>query len=208
MTLDTMFATKSLIPVVVIDRAEDAVPLAEALLEGGIKSIEITLRTPAGMAAIEQVAKHVPDIIVGSGTVLNAEQMTQAKNAGAVFQVSPGLTDSLAQHAADNHIEWLPGITNASGIMQALQAGHSRVKFFPASLSGGVPVLKQFGSVFPDLKICPTGGISMDNMNDYAALGNVFAIGGSWLTPKDLIANKEWTKITTIAKDSVAALNA
>jgi len=208
MTLDTMFATKTLIPVVVIDRAEDAVPLAEALLEGGIKSIEITLRTAAGMKAIEHVANSVPDILVGSGTVLNAEQMTQAKNAGAVFQVSPGLTDSLAKHAADTGVEWLPGITNASGIMQALQAGHKRVKFFPASLSGGVPVLKQFGSVFPDLKICPTGGISMDNMNDYGALGNVFAIGGSWLTPKDMIADKNWSEITRIARDSVNALKA
>ncbi len=207
MSLDTMFATKSLIPVVVIDRAEDAVPLAEALLEGGIKSIEITLRTAAGMAAIEQVAKNVPDILVGSGTVLNASQMKQAKDAGAVFQVSPGLTDSLAAYAAEQNIEWLPGITNASGIMQALQAGHKRVKFFPASLSGGVPVLKQFGSVFPDLKICPTGGISLDNMNDYAALGNVFAIGGSWLTPKDVIADKKWADISRIARDSVAGLN-
>lgn len=207
MSLDIMFAKKSLIPVVVIDREEDAIPLAESLLEGGITSIEITLRTPAGMKAIEHVAQGVPDILVGSGTVLNAEQMMQAKNAGAVFQVSPGLTDSLAAFAKEQKIEWLPGITNASGIMQALQAGHKRVKFFPASLSGGVPVLKQFGSVFPDLKICPTGGISLDNMNDYAALGNVFAIGGSWLTPKELIADKNWSEISRIARDSVSMLD-
>lgn len=206
MTIDTLFPSLSLVPVVVIDNADDAVPLAESLLAGGIGSIEITLRTKAGLQAIEQVAKHVPDIITGSGTVTNIAQMDAAANAGATFQVSPGVTAALAAHAQQKQVAWLGGVTDASQIMLALEYGAKHLKFFPAALSGGVPMLKQFASVFSALRFCPTGGISVDNMNDYAALPNVFAIGGSWLTPKDLIANKDWAAITKIAKDSVAAL--
>ena len=207
-TLTDLFPSLSLVPVVVIDDADDAVPLANALLEGGITSIEITLRTAAGIKAIEQVATNVPDIAVGSGTILSPEQMQQAHDAGAQFQVSPGITSALAAYAQKANINWLPGTANASDIMLAHEHGFSHVKFFPASLSGGVPMIKQFASVFGGIKICPTGGISLDNMNDYAALPNVFAIGGSWLTPKQEIANKNWDIITNIAKDSVAALKA
>ena len=206
--LDALFPTRSLVPVVVINNADDAAPLANALLEGGITSIEITLRTEVGLAAIEQVAKHVPEIILGAGTVLNTEQMDSAKNAGAQFQVSPGITPSLAEHAASQSISWLPGTANASDVMLALEHGFNHIKCFPASLVGGVPMLKQFASVFPNVKICPTGGISLDNMADYAAVPSVFAIGGSWLTPKDAIAAKDWKRITTIAKESVTALAA
>ncbi len=204
--LESLFPSLSLVPVVVIENADDAVPLAESLLEGGIRSIEITLRTEAGMQAIENVAKNVPDILVGSGTVTNAVQMDAAANAGAAFQVSPGITPSLAAHAKAKNVPWLAGVTDASQIMLALEHGATHLKFFPASLSGGVPMLKQFASVFPALKFCPTGGISVGNMNEYAALPSVFAIGGSWLTPKDAIAAKDWSRITQIAKDSVAAL--
>jgi 2-dehydro-3-deoxyphosphogluconate aldolase / (4S)-4-hydroxy-2-oxoglutarate aldolase len=206
MTLDALFPSLSLIPVVVVDDAADAVPLAEALLAGGITSIEITLRTDAGLRAIEQVARHVPNILTGSGTITTTAQMDAARSAGAVFHVSPGVTATLAEHARANNIAWLGGVANASNIMQAMEAGAERVKFFPAALSGGVPMLKQFHSVFPQLKICPTGGISEANMHEYAALPNVFAIGGSWLTPKEAIAAKDWKQITQIARRSVDAL--
>ncbi len=204
--LATMFPTRSLIPVVVIDDANDAVSLAEALLAGGITSIEITLRTEAGLPAIGAIAKAVPDILVGAGTVLSPAQMEQAANAGAVFQVSPGVTDVLADYAKAKNIAWLPGTANASNVMLVKEYGFSHVKLFPASLVGGVGMIKQFTSVFPDVRICPTGGISRENMHDYAALNSVFAIGGSWLAPKAAMQNKDWAGITQIAKESVAAL--
>jgi 2-dehydro-3-deoxyphosphogluconate aldolase / (4S)-4-hydroxy-2-oxoglutarate aldolase len=205
-SLDTLFPSLSLVPVVVIDHADDAVPLAEALLEGGIPSIEITLRTEAGLKAIEQVATHVPGIMVGAGTITSPAQMDAAKHAGAVFQVSPGLTPTLAAHAKAQRIAWLPGVANASDIMLAMEYGVTRMKFFPAALSGGIPMLKQFMSVFPLLRFCPTGGIDESNMNEYADLKAVFAIGGSWLTPKDLIASKDWGEITEIARKSMFTL--
>ena len=205
--LPSLFPELSLMPVVVINHADDAVPLANALLEGGIFSIEITLRTPAGLHAIEKVAKHVPEIMVGAGTVIDVEHMTACKNAGAQFQVSPGLTPTLATHAAKHHITWLPGCANASDIMLALEHGFDHIKSFPASLIGGVPMLTQFSGVFPNIRICPTGGVSLSNMAEYAALPSVFAIGGSWLTPKAAIDNKDWAQITTIARQSVDALN-
>jgi 2-dehydro-3-deoxyphosphogluconate aldolase / (4S)-4-hydroxy-2-oxoglutarate aldolase len=206
MSLSKLFSRFSLMPVVVIDNADDAVPLAESLLEGGIRCIEITLRTDAALDAIYQVSKYVPDIINGVGTVINAKQMCAAEEAGAVFQVSPGMSPSLAKYAEDNDIHWLAGVTDASQIMLAKEYNVQHMKFFPASLSGGVPMLKQFASVFPDVTFCPTGGISLENMNEYAALPNVFAIGGSWLTPKEAIAAKDFKRITQICKDTMAQL--
>jgi 2-dehydro-3-deoxyphosphogluconate aldolase/(4S)-4-hydroxy-2-oxoglutarate aldolase len=204
--LSEMFNQFSLVPVVVLDDANDATPLAEALLNGGIKSIEITLRTDAGLKAIEQVAKNLPDILVGSGTILNKAQMQAAHDAGAQFHVSPGITDELADYASTHNIAWLAGVANSSNIMQAHQHGLTHIKFFPAALAGGVPMLKQFISVFPNMRICPTGGIDLSNLHEYMALKSVFAVGGSWLTPKDLIAQKNWAEITKIAKESTAKL--
>ncbi len=201
--LNTLFPSFSLIPVVVIDDEADAAPLAEALLAGGVSAIEITLRTAAGFKAIEAVAKQVPDIIVGSGTVLNTQQMDDAANAGARFQVSPGITSRLAQHAGSTGVAWLPGVASASDIILALEHGFSHVKCFPASLVGGVPMLKQFSSVFPQVRICPTGGVSQQNMAEYQQLANVFAIGGSWLAPKAAMQAKDWLAITQIAKESL-----
>jgi 2-dehydro-3-deoxyphosphogluconate aldolase/(4S)-4-hydroxy-2-oxoglutarate aldolase len=204
--MKNLFGNFSLIPVVVIDNLEDAVPLATSLLEGGVKAIEITLRTEVGLAAIEKIAKEVPDILLGSGTILNAVQLQSAHDAGAKFHVSPGITDVLAAYAREKNFNWLAGVANASNIMQALAYNFDYVKFFPASLSGGLPMLKQFASVFPKLNICPTGGIDESNFHEYKALPNVFAVGGSWLTPKDLIKNKDWQAITKIAKNSTAKL--
>jgi 2-dehydro-3-deoxyphosphogluconate aldolase/(4S)-4-hydroxy-2-oxoglutarate aldolase len=207
-SLSSLFPSFSLVPVVVIDHVEDAVPLANALLEGGITAIEVTLRTPAGLKAIEQIARNVPDILIGSGTITTIAQLQDAHAAGAKFHVSPGITDKLAEYATSHHMAWLAGVANASNVMQAVQYGLTYVKFFPAALAGGVPMLKQFMSVFPHMHFCPTGGIDIGNMKDYQLLSSVFAIGGSWLTPKDAIAHKEWKKITNIAADSVAQLAA
>ncbi len=206
MNISEMFKSFSLVPVVVLDDVADATPLAEALLAGGIKSIEITLRTDAGLKAIEAVAKNVPDILVGSGTILNAMQMQAAHDAGAKFHVSPGITDALAQHAKAHNMAWLAGVANASNIMQAHACGMTHVKFFPAALAGGVPMLKQFISVFPQMKFCPTGGIDLSNSHEYMTLKSVFAVGGSWLTPKDLITQKNWAEITKLAAASVAKI--
>jgi 2-dehydro-3-deoxyphosphogluconate aldolase / (4S)-4-hydroxy-2-oxoglutarate aldolase len=204
--LSKLFDSFSLVPVVVLDDAADAVPLAEALLAGGVKSIEITLRTDAGLKAIENVAKNVPDILVGSGTILNVAQMQAAHDAGAQFHVSPGISDELADYATSHNIAWLAGVANSSNIMQAHSHDLTHVKFFPAVLAGGVPMLKQFISVFPNMRFCPTGGIDLSNLHEYMALSSVFAVGGSWLTPKDLIAQKNWAEITKIAKESTAKL--
>ncbi len=201
-----LFPSFSFVPVVVLEHAQDAVPLAEALLEGGVKSIEITLRTEAGLTAIAEVARHVPSILNGAGTITSVAQMRSACDAGAVFQVSPGMTPLMALYAKENGIQWLPGVANATNILTAMEYGADHMKFFPASLLGGVPMLKQFASVFPQLKFCPTGGIDESNMQEYAVLKSIFAIGGSWITPKELIAAKDWKGITAIAKRSIAAL--
>lgn len=204
--LDQLFPKQSLIPVVVIQNADDAVPLARALLAGGITSIEITLRTEAGLEAITRVAEQVPEIIVGAGTVATTQQMDAAAEAGAQFQVSPGITPALAAHAVANKISWLPGVNDASAILLASEYGLDHLKFFPASLSGGVPMLKQFASVFPGIRFCPTGGVSLSNLHEYATLPGVFAIGGSWLTPKQAVADGNWQEITRIAANSVTTL--
>lgn len=204
--MSSLFPDLSLIPVAVIDDVRDAVPLAQALLEGGITSIEITLRTEAGLAAIEDIAKNVPDILVGAGTVLLPQQMQQASDAGATFQVSPGIIDVLADYAKAKNMVWLPGVANASNIMIAKEYGFHYVKLFPASLVGGDAMIKQCASVFPDVRMCPTGGVDQSNMCDYAALKNVFAIGGSWLAPKEALQNKDWRQVTKTAKDSIGAL--
>ncbi|TAE34905.1 MAG: bifunctional 4-hydroxy-2-oxoglutarate aldolase/2-dehydro-3-deoxy-phosphogluconate aldolase [Alphaproteobacteria bacterium] len=201
-----LFPKKNPIPVVVLDDAADAVPLARALYAGGITSIEITLRTEAGLYAIERVARDVPNIIVGAGTITTPQQMDAARNAGAQFQVSPGFTARLADHAHRTDVTWLAGVTNASQIMHAIEYGATHLKFFPASLSGGVPMLKQFHSVFPHIRFCPTGGIDLSNLKEYAELLNVFAIGGSWLTPKDAMQSQDWGRIEALARQSVACL--
>lgn len=204
--IETLFPSFSLVPVVVIHDAEDALPLAEALLAGGIGCIEITLRTDAALRGIEQVSARLPEMLVGAGTVCDYQQMHDAQQAGAVFQVSPGISDALAQQAQSQQIAWLPGISSASDIIVALAHDYHYLKFFPASLAGGVPMLKQLSGVFGNCRFCPTGGIDQDNMNDYAALPSVFAIGGSWLTPKAAIENKQWAVVTQCAKESLTKL--
>ncbi|WP_154450212.1 bifunctional 4-hydroxy-2-oxoglutarate aldolase/2-dehydro-3-deoxy-phosphogluconate aldolase [Helicobacter pylori] len=193
-----------IIPVVVIENIKDAVPLAQSLIEGGIHIIEVTLRSSCALEAIELIAKNVPKMCVGAGTILNPTQLEQAQNRGAEFLISPGLTIKLLEYAKKKDMPLIPGVSSSSEVMQALELGYSALKFFPAEYCGGVKLLNAFNGPFKGVKFCPTGGISADNMHSYLNLENVLCVGGSWLTPKNLIQNKEWDKITEICKRSLA----
>ncbi len=193
-----------IVPVVVIEDIKDAVPLAQSLVEGGIQIIEVTLRSSCALEAIELIAKNVPKMRVGAGTILNPTQLEQAQNRGAEFLISPGLTIKLLEHAKKKNMPLIPGVSSSSEVMQALELGYNALKFFPAEYCGGVKLLNAFNGPFKGVKFCPTGGISADNMHSYLNLENVLCVGGSWLTPKNLIQNKEWDKITEICKRSLA----
>ncbi|WP_120830627.1 bifunctional 4-hydroxy-2-oxoglutarate aldolase/2-dehydro-3-deoxy-phosphogluconate aldolase [Helicobacter pylori] len=193
-----------IVPVVVIENIKDAVPLAQSLIEGGIPIIEVTLRSSCALEVIELIAKNVPKMRVGAGTILNLTQLEQAQNRGAEFLISPGLTIKLLEHAKKKDMPLIPGVSSSSEVMQALELGYSALKFFPAEYCGGVKLLNAFNGPFKGVKFCPTGGISADNMRSYLNLENVLCVGGSWLTPKDLIQNKEWDKITEICKRALA----
>ncbi len=193
-----------IVPVVVIENIKDAVPLAQSLIEGGIPIIEVTLRSSCALEAIELIAKNVPKMRVGAGTILNLTQLEQAQNRGAEFLISPGLTIKLLEHAKKKDMPLIPGVSSSSEVMQALELGYNALKFFPAEYCGGVKLLNAFNGPFKGVKFCPTGGISADNMRFYLNLENVLCVGGSWLTPKDLIQNKEWDKITEICKRALA----
>ncbi len=193
-----------IVPVVVIENIKDAVPLAQSLIEGGIPIIEVTLRSSCALEAIELIAKNVPKMHVGAGTILNPTQLEQAQNRGAEFLISPGLTIKLLEHAKKKNMPLIPGVSSSSEVMQALELGYNALKFFPAEYCGGVKLLNAFNGPFKGVKFCPTGGISADNMRSYLNLENVLCVGGSWLTPKNLIQNKEWDKITEICKRALA----
>jgi len=192
--LDRIMTAAPVIPVLVIERIEDAVPIAEALVEGGLSVLEVTLRTPVALDAIRAM-KSVPGAIVGAGTVLNRAQFDSALEAGSEFVVSPGFTDALGRHAADANVPLLPGVASAGDIMRALDHGFTRLKFFPAMASGGIPALKSFASVFGQVRFCPTGGITLDSAPDWLAIPAVTCVGGSWLVPagamnRDAIAER------------------
>ncbi|GAA6926830.1 bifunctional 4-hydroxy-2-oxoglutarate aldolase/2-dehydro-3-deoxy-phosphogluconate aldolase [Helicobacter pylori] len=193
-----------IVPVVVIENIKDAVPLVQSLVEGGIHIIEVTLRSSCALEAIELIAKNVPKMRVGAGTILNPTQLEQAQNRGAEFLISPGLTIKLLEYAKKKDMPLIPGVSSSSEVMQALELGYNALKFFPAEYCGGVKLLNAFNGPFKGVKFCPTGGISADNMHSYLNLENVLCVGGSWLTPKNLIQNKEWDKITEICKRSLA----
>ncbi|WRD86231.1 bifunctional 4-hydroxy-2-oxoglutarate aldolase/2-dehydro-3-deoxy-phosphogluconate aldolase [Helicobacter pylori] len=193
-----------IVPVVVIENIKDAVPLAQSLIEGGIHIIEVTLRSSCALEAIELIDKNVPKMCVGAGTILNPTQLEQAQNRGAEFLISPGLTIKLLEYAKKKDMPLIPGVSSSSEVMQALELGYNALKFFPAEYCGGVKLLNAFNGLFKGVKFCPTGGISADNMHSYLNLENVLCVGGSWLTPKNLIQNKEWDKITEICKRSLA----
>ncbi len=181
--IDAIFGLAPVIPVLVIDRIEDARPIAEALVAGGLPALEVTLRTPAALDAIREMRK-VPGAVVGAGTVLDEAQFRAATGAGAEFIVSPGLTDRLGDFAASAGVPFLPGIANAGDIMRARDLGFSRLKFFPAVAAGGLPALRALGAVFGDILFCPTGGITRETAPDWLAESAVACVGGSWLAPR------------------------
>lgn len=204
--LQSLLTKSPVIPVVTLQSAEDGVKLAEALLAGGIGVIEITLRTAAGIDAIREVAKRVKSMTVGAGTITTPDQFKQAADAGAEFIVSPGLTEKLAKGVLDEKTPFLPGVSTTTEIMHAREYGLEFLKFFPASLSGGAGALKQFGGLFPDLRFCPTGGINIDNFNDYLRLKNVVCVGGSWVAPDMHIAEGNWEEITHLCEETIAGI--
>ncbi len=205
-TLDQICALAPVIPVLTINREADALPIAEALLEGGLPVLEITLRTDVGLRAIEAISKAFPEARVGAGTVLNAAQYRAACEAGSAFIVSPGCTDELLQTGIDSDIPLLPGIQSVSELMPGLQRGYQRFKFFPAEVAGGVAALKAFQGPFPDVRFCPTGGIKLGNAPEYLAQKNVMCVGGTWLTPADLVDAQDWSAIAQLARQCVSAL--
>jgi len=202
--IDDFCAQSPIIPVVAIEKATDAVPLANALMEGGINVIEITLRTQAALASMELIAKELPDMNIAAGTVINPEQYQQSVDAGATFVISPGVTHNLLVKGQNNKVPFLPGVSSASELMQIIEMGYARSKFFPAEAAGSIAMLKALNGPFGQVKFCPTGGITLDNANNFLTLSNVMCVGGSWLSPKDLINQQDWTGITRIAKQSLA----
>jgi 2-dehydro-3-deoxyphosphogluconate aldolase/(4S)-4-hydroxy-2-oxoglutarate aldolase len=186
------------IAVVTIERAEDASPIAAALSAGGIRVLEVTLRSAAALPAIETIAANHADVIVGAGTARCAQDFRDASNAGAQFIVSPGFTAAMADSAAAVGRPWLAGVATASEVLQAQEAGLSRLKFFPAE-PGGVETLRAFAAVFPDVRFCPTGGITLDRAARWLALPNVDCVGGSWLTPGAAVDSQDWDKIKGLA---------
>ena len=196
----SILALGPVMPVIVIDDAADAVPLAEALLEGGLQTIEITLRTDAALDAMAEIAYHCPDMVIGAGTVLEKEHARMAKQAGAVFAVSPGATPALIEGCADVGLDLLPGAASASEAMALYEQGFDALKFFPAVPAGGASFLKSLASPLPQITFCPTGGITQQTAPDFLALDNVGCVGGSWLATRVDIANKDFKTITERAK--------
>ncbi|WP_250458602.1 bifunctional 4-hydroxy-2-oxoglutarate aldolase/2-dehydro-3-deoxy-phosphogluconate aldolase [Microbulbifer litoralis] len=200
--LSAVLEQAGVVPVLVIDKVEDALPLAEALVEGGLNVLEITLRTEAALAAVEEIARHLPDAHVGTGTVLNGDDIQRSVDAGASFLVSPGATGSLLDAAEKTEVPLLPGAANPSEVMRLLERGYRYQKFFPAQAAGGVPMLKSIGGPLAQVQFCPTGGVGPGNAADYLALPNVVCVGGSWMAAPKLVQAKDWPEITRLAKEA------
>jgi 2-dehydro-3-deoxyphosphogluconate aldolase/(4S)-4-hydroxy-2-oxoglutarate aldolase len=201
-TASDLLTLSPVIPVVVVDDVADAAPLAEALLSGGIRVIELTLRTPVALEAIASVQRAVPGIVLGAGTVTSPEQAAQAAEAGASFLVTPGTTDAVLDACTATGLPFLPGASTVSEAMRLAERGLTALKFFPAEAAGGVDYLKSIGGPLPGLRFCPTGGITPANAPSYLALPNVGCVGGSWLTPKDALVAKDFARIEALAKDA------
>ena len=202
--LEAILRRSPVMPVVVIDDAAQALPLARALLAGGIRSIEITLRTSAALEAIRAIAAEIEDMAVGAGTVLSAADLDAAARAGAHFAVSPGSTPALLAAAAAQRLPWLPGVATASEVMSLREGGYRLLKFFPAAAAGGAALLKSLHGPLPDVRFCPTGGIGVESASTWLALPNVICVGGSWLTPGDRLRAADWGAIEALARQAVA----
>ena len=190
------------VPVVVIEDAADAVPLARALVAGGLPAIEVTLRTPAAPDAIRAIAGEVPSAVVGAGTVITPEQVTASVAAGARFLVSPGWTDVLLEAMRASGVPFLPGVSTTSEVVALLERGVREMKFFPAQAAGGTAYLKSLAGPLPQARFCPTGGIGPDNAPDFLRLPNVGCVGGTWMLPADAIAARDWDRIESLAREA------
>ena len=202
MSIEQILSSAPVVPVVVIDNLEDAAPLAQALYNGGLKALEVTLRTPVAAQAVKIMKETVPGAYVGTGTVVDKATFEASVAAGADFMVSPGVNDELLALAKGTDIPFLPGAATPSEVMKLASHGFKFLKFFPAEAAGGVPMLKSIGGPLPQVTFCPTGGISLDSAPKYLALKNVICVGGTWMLDKQLIANKDWQAIEALAKQA------
>lgn len=193
-------------PVIVLDAVEDAVPVAEALYKGGIKAVEITLRTPVALECIKIIKQECPYLIVGAGTLINEKNVEDCAAAGVDFAVSPGMTAALVRKAQDCGVKLLPGVATCSEVLVGMELGLSCFKLFPATAVGGLPLLKSINGPLPQVTFCPTGGLTMDDFDQYLALPNVACVGGSWLVPKAAVLAKDWQAITDIAAKTMAKI--
>lgn len=200
--VDAILARAPVLPVIAIRSIEDAVPLARALVAGGLPVLEVTLRSDIALDAIAAMAREVPDAIVGAGTVLDEDALDEATRRGARFAIAPGATEALYQAASRATIPLVPAVATASEIMRGMEHGHRRFKFFPAEASGGVAALKSFAGPFPQVKFCPTGGIDPDSAPRYLALKSVVTLGGSWMVPGDALAARDWARIEALAREA------
>jgi 2-dehydro-3-deoxyphosphogluconate aldolase/(4S)-4-hydroxy-2-oxoglutarate aldolase len=205
-SLAALFKAAQVIPVLTIERFEDAVPLARALVAGGVRVLEVTLRTPVALQAAKAIMSEIPEAIVGIGTILNAGDLARAEAIGARFGISPGLTPELLSAAAASELPFAPGIATASELMQALAHDFNLVKFFPAEQSGGIGALRALAGPFPDVRFCPTGGIGHANAKTWLSEPNVVAVGGSWLCPGAEIRSGNWAGITAICERTMESL--
>lgn len=202
-TAEEILSIGPVVPVIVINDIKDAVPLAKALVAGGVKTLEVTLRTACAIDAIKKIMAEVPEAVVGAGTVTTVEQFKKVSELGVEFIITPGLTPALLKAAVEGTVPVIPGIATIGELMTGAEAGLKCFKFFPAEINGGVAALKAFAGPMPDAKFCPTGGISLKNYRDYLSLKNVLCVGGSWFVPTDVIAKGDFAAITQMAKEAV-----
>jgi len=205
-TIKDILSLGPLIPVITLEKVEHALPLADALAEGGIKTMEITLRTPAALDAITLLTAERRNMVVGAGTITTVDGFDKVKKAGAQFIISPGVTETLLSAGKQCGVPYIPGTATTSEALLAMQHGFNFLKFFPAEIAGGVPMLKNFSALFGNVKFCPTGGITQNNMNEYLGLPNVMCVGGSWIVPAKTIREKQWGEITRLVKESLDAV--
>lgn len=206
MTAKEVMQISPIVPVIALENIDDALPLAEALLEGGISIMEITLRTDAGLGAIEAISKALPQMHVGAGTVLNSSDFENAVAHGAAFVFSPGISEDLMQTSNALNVPLIPGVATASEVMLAKNNGFEYCKLFPATLAGGIEILKAFSGPFPSMRFCPTGGVNLSNINDFLALKNVLCAGGSWIVPKQTLKEKNFKQITTLCIEAMQTI--
>lgn len=208
MSAEQILTTGPVVPVIVVNKLEHAVPMAKALVAGGVRVLEVTLRTDCAVDAIRAIAQEVPDAIVGAGTVTNPQQLADVIAAGAQFAISPGLTEPLLKAAVEGPIALIPGISTVSELMLGMDYGLREFKFFPAEANGGVKALQAIAGPFSHIRFCPTGGISLNNYRNYLALKSVLCVGGSWLVPNDALESGDYARITELAREAVAGAKA